>query len=160
MSMDRRLPAGSVTRFDPPRPLRYTMPDLERESGIPARTIRYYIAEGLLQPAYGRGPTATYDSDHLLRLRFIQYLKNERLSLSDIQERLSTLTPDDIATALKVELEPSAEPWRHYALHDDLQIMVRDHSVSRRDPAREQAFGLIVDYARSVLDDLERRAHG
>ena len=158
--MDRRLPAGSVSRFEPPRPLRYTMPDLERESGIPARTIRYYIAEGLLQPAYGRGPTATYDSDHLLRLRFIQHLKDERLSLSDIQERLSTLTPDDIATALKVELEPSAEPWRHYSLHDDFQIMVRDHSISRRDPAREQAFDLIVEYARSVLDDLERRTHG
>lgn len=154
------MPAGSVARFDPPRPLRYTMPDLERESGIPARTIRFYISQGLLQPAYGRGPTATYDSDHLLRLRYIQHLKDDRLSLSDIQERLSSLTPEDIAIALKVELEPSAETWRHFPLHEDLQILVRDQAVSRRSPRHEQAFDLIVEYARTVLDDLDRMADG
>lgn len=151
------MPAGSVGRYEPPRPLRYTMPDLERESGIPARTIRFYIAQGLLQPAYGRGPTATYDSDHLLRLRYIQRLKDERLSLNDIQARLNTLTPEDIAVALKVELEVTAEAWRHYPLHEDLQIMVRDRTVSQRSPRQEQAFDLIVEYARTVLDDLEGR---
>lgn len=154
------MPVGSVARYEPPRPLRYTMPDLERESGVPARTIRFYIAQGLLQPAYGRGPTATYDSDHLLRLRYIQHLKDERLSLSDIQERLNSLTPDDIAVALKVELEPTAEPWRHFLLHADLQIMIRDRPVSQRSPAQDQAFDLIVDYARTVLDDLEGRGNG
>ncbi len=154
------MPAGSVVRYDPPRPLRYTMPDLERESGIPARTIRYYIAQGLLQPAFGRGPTATYDSDHLLRLRYIQHLKDDRLSLSDIQERLNTLTPDDIAIALKVELEPKAESWRHYTLHEDLRIMIRDRSIAQRDPRQDQAFELVVEYARTVLDDLERRTGG
>ena len=154
------MPAGSVVRYDPPRPLRYTMPDLERESGIPARTIRFYIAQGLLQPAYGRGPTATYDSDHLLRLRYIQHLKDERLSLSDIHERLNTLTPDDIAIALKVELEPTAELWRHYLLHEDLRITVRDRPVAQRSPAQDQAFDMIVEYARSVLEDLERRTDG
>jgi len=154
------MPVGSVVRYDPPRPLRYTMPDLERESGVPARTIRYYIAQGLLQPAYGRGPAATYDSDHLLRLRYIQLLKDDRLSLSDIHERLNTLTPDDIAIALKVELEPKAEAWRHYSLHEDLQVMIRERPVSRRNPAQDQAFDLIVEYVRTVLDDLERRTNG
>ncbi len=154
------MPAGSVPRYDPPRPLRYTMPDLEREARVPARTIRFYIAQGLLQPAYGRGPTATYDSDHLLRLRYIQYLKDDRLSLSDIHERLSALTPDDIAIALKVELEPTAEAWRHYSLHEDLQILIRDRPVSQRSPSHDQAFDLIVEYARTVLDDLDGRNDG
>ena len=64
MAFDRRLPPGSLRRFEAPQPVRYTMDDLERESGVTSRTIRYYISEGLLPPAYGRGPTAVYDADH------------------------------------------------------------------------------------------------
>jgi DNA-binding transcriptional MerR regulator len=154
MTAERHLPASSIKRYEPVRPLRYTMADLERTSGIPARTIRYYIANGLLQPAYGRGPTATYDSDHLLRLQYIQRLKDERLPLKEIQERLSELTPDDIAMALKVQMEPSAEMWRHVRLHPDLAIQIRDRSPGARSVPLDRAFDLIVEYARTVLQDL------
>src|SRR5262249_28126708 len=75
-----------------PEPHRYAMADLERETGLDARTIRYYITRGLLQPAHGRGPSATYDLGHLLRLRMIQLLKNDRLPLDDIKTRLAELT--------------------------------------------------------------------
>lgn len=140
--------------------MRYTIADLERETGISTRTIRYYIAEGLLQPAYGRGPSATYDSDHLLRLMLIQQLKETRLPLAEIKERLSQLTPEDIATMLRVQMEPSAETWKHYTLHPDLTIVVRDRPAAERQMAYQHAFDLIVEYARSVLDDVERRNHG
>jgi DNA-binding transcriptional MerR regulator len=132
------------------------MADLERETGVSARTIRYYIAEGLLQPAYGRGPSAVYDADHLLRLRYIQLLKEERIPLGTIKEKMNELTSEEIALALKVELEPEAESWRHYRLHPDLQVHVRDRSAGNRDVRQEQAFSLIVEYARSVLEDLDR----
>jgi len=157
MHDDRRLPPGSVRRYEAPLPHRYTMADLEAESGMTARTIRYYIAEGLLPPAYGRGPTAVYDADHLLRLRYIQRLKDERMPLGDIKARLNGLTPDDIAIALKVELEPTAETWRHFRLHEDFEIIVRERAAGTRGMTHEQAFGLIVEYARSVLEDLDRR---
>ncbi|HWV34025.1 MAG TPA: MerR family transcriptional regulator [Thermomicrobiales bacterium] len=157
VSEKHRLPPSSVPRYEKPRPARYTISDLEREVGLSARTIRYYIAEGLLQPAYGRGPSATYDSDHLLRLRLIQQFKDERLPLTAIKERLDQLTPDDIAVMLKVQLEPSAETWRHFHLHEDLFIAVRDRSGGTRNIAYDHAFDLIVEYARTVLEDLERR---
>lgn len=133
------------------------MEDLETESGLTARTIRYYISEGLLPPAYGRGPSAVYDADHLLRLRYIQQLKAARLPLNDIKERLNGLTSDDLAVALKIEIEPTAESWRHYRLHDDLDIVVRDRPPGGRPIRQDQAFELIIEYARSVLDDLDRR---
>lgn len=155
MTAERHLPAGSIKRYERVRPLRYTMADLERTSGIPARTIRYYIANGLLQPAYGRGPTATYDSDHLLRLQYIQRLKDERLPLKEIQERLSDLTPEDIAIALKVQMEPSAETWRHVTLHPDLVIQIRDRQPGARPATLDRAFELIVEYARTVVQDLD-----
>src|SRR5690606_36785297 len=34
MAFDRRLPPGSLRRFEAPQPVRYTMDDLERESGV------------------------------------------------------------------------------------------------------------------------------
>ena len=157
VSQSQRLPAGSVPRYEAPRPVRYTLADLERETGVTPRTIRYYIAEGLLQPAYGRGPSATYDADHLLRLRVIQRLKDERLPLREIKERLSHMTPDDIAMLLQVQLQPQAQTWRRYDLHPDLEILVREAHPGEREPMIEHAFGLIVEYARSVLEDLERR---
>ncbi len=158
MQNDRRLPPGSVRRYERPQPLRYSMDDLESESGVSSRTIRYYISEGLLPPAYGRGPSAVYDADHMLRLRYIQQLKAARLPLNDIRERLNGLTSDDLAVALKIEMEPSSETWRHYRLHEDLDIVVRDRAPGARPIKQDQAFELIVEYARSVLEDLDRRA--
>ncbi len=156
MSDRHPLPPGSIPRYDSPRPIRYTLSDLERETGVPARTIRYYISEGLLQPAYGRGPSATYDPDHLLRLQLINRLKDERLSLRDIKERLSHLTPEAIAVMLKVQMQPEADTWRRYDLHPDLEISVRERPGGERSLAYDHAFDLIVEYARSVIEDLQR----
>lgn len=156
MSDRHPLPPGSIPRYDSPRPVRYTLADLERETGVPARTIRYYISEGLLQPAYGRGPSATYDPDHLLRLQLINRLKDERLSLRDIKERLSHLTPEDIAVMLKIQMQPEADTWRRYELHPDFEIAVRERPGGERSLAYDHAFDLIVEYARSVIEDVQR----
>lgn len=162
MASSRRdsLPPSSTPRYESPRPIRYSLQDLERETGVKARTIRYYITEGLLQPAYGRGPSATYDPDHLLRLQLIQRLKDERLSLADIKERLSHLTPEDIAVTLKVQMQPTTESWRRYYLHDDLEILVRDAAAGERPVAWDYAFDMIIEYARSVLEDIDRPEDG
>lgn len=136
---------------------RYTIEDLERLTGYTPRTIRYYIARGLLQPAYGRGPTATYDRDHLQRLQYIELLKRERLSLDQVHDHLMQMEPADIEVAMRGQFSPSADIWRHVRLHDDLTVMIRDQASGRRDPSLDMAFDLIIEYARSVLEDLERR---
>jgi DNA-binding transcriptional MerR regulator len=96
-----------------------------------------------LPPAYGRGPTAVYDADHLLRLRYIQQLKATRLPLGEIRERLNSLSAEDLAIALRIETEPSAETWRHYRLHEDLEIVVRDRPTGSAPDARGR--GVRVD---------------
>lgn len=151
-----RLPPGSTRRYDPPRPIRYAIADLERETGVTGRTIRFYIAEGLLPPAYGRGPAATYDPGHLLRLRYIALLKDERLSLTDIRARLEQLTDEDISTALDITAHPDEETWRRIRLHDQIELHIRQPREADRDFALDRAADLIIEYARSVLDDLER----
>ncbi len=151
------MPPGNLPRFDAQRPVRYTIADLERETGISARTIRFYITEGLLPPAYGRGPSATYDTAHLLRLRYIQLLKDERLSLSGIKERLSQLTDDHIAAAMQVRTRPEAHRWRRVILHDGLELHVREGHEAARDFELERAVDQIVEYAHSALDDVRRQ---
>lgn len=144
-----------ASRYQAPRPIRYSLPELERESGASGRTIRYYISLGLLQPAYGRGKLATYDSDHLLRLNLIQRLKDDRLPLNDIREQLSHLSSDDVARVLQVQLQPSAESWKRFNLHDDFEIAVRERSLADRSAAHEDAFNKIVEYACSMIAELD-----
>ncbi len=138
----------------PPGP-RYSLPDLERETKTSGRTIRYYISEGLLPPAYGRGPSATYDLGHLLRLRHIAALKEQRLGLQEIKERLSSLTDDDIAALLNVQTEPMQEFWRRIELHPDIELHVRQRT--RSDPEMDDAVDLIVGLTRPVIERLEER---
>lgn len=149
-------PAGRPTPLpaSPPGP-RYGLGDLERETKTSGRTIRYYISEGLLPPAYGRGPTATYDLGHLLRLRLIASLKDNRLGLQEIRERLNGLTDDDIAAILNVQTEPVQEFWRRIELHPDIELHVRQRA--RTDPAMDDAVELIVGLSRPVIERLEER---
>ena len=137
------------------RPDRYTLSELEELTGISGRTIRYYITEGLLMPAYGRGPSATYDDDHLLRLQAIGRLKEQRKPLRDIRAELEQLTTDDLSLMVNAHVEPDVAIWRHYALHPDFIIQVREREHTDRQSTHELAFDLIVEYARSVLDDLD-----
>lgn len=133
---------------------RYGMSDLEEETGFNARTIRYYISHGLLAPAHGRGPSATYDLGHLLRLRMIQLLKATHEPLEEIKGRLAGLTDQQIAALLEVETAPPEDRWRRVQLHPDVELHMRDHGKGRN-PALEEAVDLIIGLARPVIDRLE-----
>lgn len=137
------------------RPDRYTLAELEDLTGMKGRTIRYYITQGLLPPAYGRGPSATYDQDHLLRLQAIDKMKDERQPLKAIKEYLEQLTTEDLSMMMNAPNQPEVAMWKHYQLHPDFQIAVRDQPGSDRSTTHEYAFELIVEYARSVLADLD-----
>jgi DNA-binding transcriptional MerR regulator len=75
---------------------RYSLPVLADLAGVTPRTIRYYLAQGLL-PAVGQsGPGAKYDDRHLARLRLIRRLQAEHLPLAEIRRRLDALSEDEI----------------------------------------------------------------
>lgn len=135
---------------------RYTRAELEDLTGINGRTIRYYITEGLLQPAYGRGSSATYDHDHFLRLQAINQLKEQRLPLKSIKEQLEQLTTDDLVIMFNAPNQPEVAMWRHHQLHPDFAIQVRDRAEGDRANTHEYAFDLIVEYARQVLADIDQ----
>jgi DNA-binding transcriptional MerR regulator len=150
-------PGRSVQPPEPPERYRYSIQELEEETGIPARTIRYYITRGLLAPAYGRGPSARYDLGHLLRLRLIEQLKEQRLSLEEIRERLGELSDADVEELLHVQTGPSQEHWRRIKLHPDIELHVRERTRPGQQPDREfeQAVELIIGLAQPVIDRLK-----
>ena len=63
--------------------------ELARRAGVTPRTIRYYVAEGLLPPPGGRGQRRAYGRAHLERLETIRQLKVAYLPLHEIRRRLA-----------------------------------------------------------------------
>jgi DNA-binding transcriptional MerR regulator len=84
---------------------RYALTELADLAGVTPRTVRYYLAQGLL-PAVGHtGPGAKYDDRHLARLRLVRRLQAEHLPLAEIRRRLDELDDDEIG-----ELAGSTQP--------------------------------------------------
>jgi len=154
----RRVPVGRESALPTvPDRYRYSLPDLERETGMPGRRIRYYISQGLLAPAYGRGPSATYDVGHLLRLRLIEHLKGQRFTLPQIKAHLADLSDEEITTLLGIQTRPVEETWRRITVHPDVEIMARTPGQERPDPAFEAAVESVVAYARSAFERVGSR---
>jgi DNA-binding transcriptional MerR regulator len=121
------LENGPVHQVEP----RFSLADLVESSGLPERTVRNFITEGLVPPALGRGRSRYYTTDHLQRLELVARLRAERLSFDEIRDRLSA--PDTTAT-------PEGETWQRLTLHPDLELLVRDDaSESVQALARELA---------------------
>lgn len=76
-----------------------TISELERVSGTPASTIRFYLRERLLPPPERRGRTrAFYGKIHVKRLRDIGKMRDSSgLSIKAIQEKLASSTREDAA---------------------------------------------------------------
>jgi DNA-binding transcriptional MerR regulator len=94
-----------------------TLAELSEETGIPARTIRFYIARGLLDGPVKAGRGAMYTRSHLARLEKIKNLQAEGRMLSEIVHILSAGPSPEPAT-------PPA-PWWQYAIEDDVMVFVR-----------------------------------
>lgn len=94
----------------------YRIAELAQRTGVTPRTIRYYVAEGLLPPPTGAGPQRFYDPSHLLRLEAIQRLKQQYLPLAEIRRRLTGATRKDLEVIVNDStLEPNDSRPEHPA---------------------------------------------
>lgn len=147
------LPVGSAAiGTKTPEPYRYTMADLEAETGLSARTIRFYITQGLLPAASGRGVGATYGPTHLLRLKAIGLLKKDNTPLEQIRQRLHDMRDAELAAMLEVETAPPEDRWRRVHLHPDLELHVRERGGRSRDYTFEKVVDLIVKQSEILID--------
>ncbi len=96
-----------------------TIEQLAEQGGVPVRTVRFYISEGLLPRPEGRGKGGWYSREHLLRLRLARLLAERRVPLGEIRVQLERLTLDEVRALLAEEeqrasamagVEPSGSP--------------------------------------------------
>jgi len=98
----------------------WTLRELAAESGIPERTIRFYISKGILDPPLRGGRGAAYGPDHLTRLQEIRGLQAKGLMLAEIAR-----LPEPPAAAAGL---PAPSSWESYAIADDVIVWVRGES--------------------------------
>ncbi len=116
-----------------------TLAELARLSGVAARTIRFYIARGLLDGPIKAGRAAAYTTDHLERLNHIQSLQAKGRTLSDIRAELGNDSPATEA------VPPS--PWLQFVVAEDVVVWARADAAPWR---IKQLRSAISQLARSI----------
>lgn len=75
-----------------------SLADLAAASGLEPRTIRSWVAQGLLPPPLTRGPAARYPADSVSRLLAIRTMRDLLgMSLPDIRKELLVASPEQVA---------------------------------------------------------------
>jgi len=145
-------------------PVTFKISALAKRTGVSARTIRYYVSEGLLPAPRSRGRYAEYGVAHLNRLRLIGQLKSEYLPLREIRDRIAHLTESEVVDCLEtgfhsgvsssiddviVDSSDVESAWIRYRLEDGLELSVR----TGLPPWRERIVRRIVSDLRRQLRD-------
>ena len=125
-------------------PTAKTLAELSAASGIPARTIRFYIARGLLNGPIKAGRAAAYTDDHLARLESIKQLQASGRMLAEIAHDLTQHDPTQQPPL--PSLAPS--PWWQHAIQNDVIVFVRGDLSPWR-----------TKQIRTALDDFAARLH-
>src|SRR6187397_1590105 len=89
----------------------YSLNDLARLADVTPRTIRYYVAQGLLPSPEAAGPATRYGEGHLARLRLIKRMQREHLPLSEIRGRIERLGDEDVRLLLPRRSRSCATSW-------------------------------------------------
>lgn len=74
------------------RPERFTAEQLAFRAGVPLRTVRYYVAEKLIDAPEGRGRGSHFTEHHLVQLQQARTLQNAGFDLAAIRERSGDLS--------------------------------------------------------------------
>jgi DNA-binding transcriptional MerR regulator len=103
-----------------------SLQDLSDETGVPGRTIRFYITRGLLPAPLKSGRGAAYGRHHLTLLERIKTLQAEGKTLQEVALVLGAGQPAaepalthrswleyQVADDVFVRLPADLSPWRH-----------------------------------------------
>ena len=134
-------------------PARYSIDELASLAGVTPRTVRYYIAEGLLDPPAGEKRGAHYVQRHVDQLVLIRRWTDAGHSLERIRQ-LRAGSPED---APPRETRPgSVEVWSRITVADGLEVQVEPGRAGLT-PEQLRAFvrGLTSLY-RQVRDERAR----
>jgi DNA-binding transcriptional MerR regulator len=120
-------------------PSRYTIHNLATLAGVPTRTVRFYIAQGLMHRPHGAKRGAWYEERHLQQLLLIRRWTDAGLSLDRVRE-LQAGSPEE---APPRPAKPGmVEVWSRVTLADGVELQVEP---SRAGMTPEQVRAFIQD---------------
>jgi Ca-activated chloride channel family protein len=151
--------AGNIMQND-----RYTAKDLAVRAGISERTVRFYLEQGLLPAAEGRGRGAHFRESHLTLLKLILAMQQAGNDLDTIREFLTELGPQDAKAAAALRVWESRQEraemaswyttfrpgtvYRH-RIADGVELLVD----SRVAPAKERMKAIVVNLRLEFAED-------
>ena len=115
-----------------------------------ARSIRFYVANGLLDRPEGTGTSATYNYRHFLQLLAIKIRQREGATLEAIKSEMRGVTGDALERRVATSLAPALgvradavaktdddalQSWRRVPVAEGIELHVRDDSPAARDEA-------------------------
>jgi len=154
----------------------WTLRELAAETGVPERTIRFYISRELLDPPLRAGRGAAYGPGHKARIEEIRKLQAKGLMLAEIAHalkleregsevdrvmsvpRLEEASP--AYSVLRMERPeptpaptsalPAPEDWRAYGIADDAVVMLRAGAAPWR---TRRLLAALRQFAAMINDD-------
>ena len=115
------MPTHTHQAAEPGANERYSIDELATLAGVTPRTVRYYIAEGLLDRPEGEKRGAHYLRRHLEQLLLIRRWTDAGLSLERVRELIAG-TPED--PPRQRAMPGSVEVWSRMTLADGLEVHV------------------------------------
>jgi DNA-binding transcriptional MerR regulator len=103
----------------PPGTERYSIDELSALAGVTPRTVRYYIAEGLLDRPAGEKRGAHYLRRHLEQLLLVRRWTEAGLSLDRVRELIAGAPEDPPRRAAP---PGSVEVWSRVTVADGLEV--------------------------------------
>jgi DNA-binding transcriptional MerR regulator len=105
----------------PPSPERYSIDELSALAGITPRTVRYYIAQGLIDLPEGEKRGAHYLRRHLEQLLLVRRWTEAGLSLDRVRELIAGAPEDPPRRAAP---PGSVEVWSRVTVADGLEVQL------------------------------------
>jgi DNA-binding transcriptional MerR regulator len=121
-----------------------SLTELSEQAGVPPRTIRFYIAQGLVPAPLRSGRGAVYSNAHLRLLDRIKALQARGMTLSEVRFALSP-------GAGHSEL-PEPVAWLEFELSDDVVVRVRSGIA----PWRHKAIRKVLAEAAEKLQEKQK----
>lgn len=115
------MPAPTAVPDEALPPARFSIDELSMLAGVTPRTVRYYIAEGLVDRPVGEKRGAHYARRHLEQLLLIRRWTESGLSLERVRELLSGAPEDPVP---RRAAPGSIEVWSRVTVADGLEIQL------------------------------------
>jgi DNA-binding transcriptional MerR regulator len=93
--------------------------ELAKKSGVPERTIRYYISRGLIPGPVRGGRGAEYTPEHLAGIQTVRQLQSAGMTLAEIEYEFARDAGDRLPAI-------APESWSMYRISPDVTVQVRD----------------------------------